>query len=68
MRLLFISRFIPEITQKFQSNPILEVRASEEDVRRFVAGQMPRLPNCIRRDGELKLTVEDKVVEAVDGM
>jgi hypothetical protein len=29
VRLLFTSRFIPEITQKFQSNPILKVRAQE---------------------------------------
>jgi NACHT domain len=68
VRLLFTSRSIPEITQKFQSNLVLEVRASEEDVRRFVAGQMPRLPNCIRRDDELKQAVQNKIVEAVDGM
>jgi Cdc6-like AAA superfamily ATPase len=68
VRLLFTSRFIPEVTQKFQSNPILEVRASEEDVRCFVAGQIPRLPNCIQRDVELKQAVQNKIVEAVDGM
>jgi len=68
MRLLFTSRFIPEITQKFQSNPILEVRASEEDVERFVAGQMPRLPKCIQRDEDLKQDVQNKIVEAVGGM
>jgi Cdc6-like AAA superfamily ATPase len=68
VRLLFTSRFIPEITQKFQLNLMLEVRASEEDVKRFVAGQMPRLPNCIRRDDELKQAVQNKIVEAVDGM
>jgi hypothetical protein len=68
VRLLFTSRFIPEITQKFQSNLILEVRASEEDARRFVAGQIPRLPNCIRRDDELRRTVENEIVKAVDGM
>jgi hypothetical protein len=68
VRLLFISRFIPEITQKFQSNPILEVRASEEDVRRFIAGQISRLPNCIQRNDELTRAVQNKIVEAVDGM
>jgi hypothetical protein len=68
VRLLFTSRVIPEITQKFQSNPVLEVRASEEDVRRFVEGQIPRLPNCIQRDEELKRAVQNKIVEAVDGM
>lgn len=68
VRLLFTSRFIPDITQKFQSNPILEVRASEEDVRRFVVGQIPRLSNCIQRDEELKHAVQNKIVEAVNGM
>ncbi|XTI88328.1 ankyrin repeat domain-containing protein [Cenococcum geophilum] len=53
VRLLFTSRFIPDITQKFQLNPILEVRASEEDVRRFV---------------ELKHAVQNKIVKAVNGM
>jgi hypothetical protein len=68
MRLLFTSRFIPEITQKFQSNLILEVRANEQDVERFVAGQMPRLPKCIQRDEHLKQDVQNKVVEAVGDM
>jgi Cdc6-like AAA superfamily ATPase len=68
IRLLFTSRFIPEITQHFQSNVQLEIRASEEDVRRFVAGQIPRLPNCIKRDEGLKIDVQDRIVKAVDGM
>jgi hypothetical protein len=68
VRLLFTSRFIPEITQKFQSSPMLEVRASEEDVRRFVVGHIPCLPNCIQRDEELKHAVQNKIIEAVDGM
>jgi hypothetical protein len=65
VRLLFTSRFVSEITQKFHSNPLLEVRASEEDVRRFVEGQMSRLP---KYDEQLKVTIEDRIVEAVDGM
>jgi hypothetical protein len=68
LRLFFTSRFIPETTQKFQSDLRLEVRASEVDVRRFVAGQIPRLPNCIRDNDDLKRTVENEIVNAVDGM
>ena len=68
IRLLFTSRSIPEVTQKFQSNPTLEVRASEVDVRHFVSGQMPRLPKCIQRDEELKQAIQNKIVEAVGGM
>jgi hypothetical protein len=68
VRMLFTSRFIPEITQKFQSDLILDVHASEEDVRRFVAGQVSRLPNCIQRDEQLKQAVQNKIVETTDGM
>lgn len=68
LRLLFTSRFISEITLKFESNSMLVVRASEEDVRCFVTGQIPRLPKCIQRDEELKNTVQTRIVEAVDGM
>jgi hypothetical protein len=68
VRLLFTSRFIPEITEKFRLDSMLEVRASEEDVKRFVAGQIPRLPSCIRRDDELTRAVQSKIVKAIDGM
>lgn len=68
VRLLFTSRFIYEITRKFHSDPTLEVRASEEDVKRFMAGQIPRLPGCIQRDEDLKLAVQNKIVEAADKM
>jgi len=68
VRLLFTSRDISDITRRFHSDPILEVRASEEDVRRFVAGQMPDLPTCIQHDEELKEAVQKGIVEAVDGM
>jgi Cdc6-like AAA superfamily ATPase len=65
VRLLFTSCFITEIMHKFQSDPLLEVRASEEDVRRFVAGQMSRLP---KYDEQLKHAIQDRIVEAADGM
>ncbi|KAF1807997.1 hypothetical protein P152DRAFT_259009 [Eremomyces bilateralis CBS 781.70] len=68
VRLLFTSRFIPGVTQKFRSSPTLELRASDEDVRRFIKGQIPRLPKCILRDDKLQRAVQDKITEAVDGM
>ncbi|KAI9673848.1 MAG: hypothetical protein M1822_009584 [Bathelium mastoideum] len=68
VRLLFTSRFIPEVTEWFQSDLRLEVRASEEDVRRFVAGQISRLPNCIQCSEELKNDVQNKIIESVNGM
>ena len=68
LRLMVTSRFIPAIENEFRSMVRLEVRASDADVKRFVAGQMDRLPKCIQRDDKLQGFVQDKIVEAVDGM
>jgi hypothetical protein len=68
VQLLFTSRLIPDIAQRFESNLTIEVRATEVDVKRFLEGQMPRLPRCIQRDKELKDVIKNKITEAVDGM
>lgn len=68
VRLLFTTRFISEVTQQFQTNPMLEVRADERDVKRFVAGQISRLPTCIRRDDDLARVIQSEIVKAADGM
>lgn len=65
VQLLCTSRFISEVTQEFESDPTLEVRANEEDVRRFVLGQMSRLP---KYSEQLQRIIQDKITEAVDGM
>jgi hypothetical protein len=64
-QLLFTSRFIPGIIEKFRLNPVLEVRARGEDVTRFIAGQWSRLP---KYDEQLKHTIQDRIVKATDGM
>lgn len=68
VRLMATSRFIPEIVDMFNEGLKLEVQASEEDVKRFVAGQICRLPECIQRDPMLQESVQENIVEAVDGM
>lgn len=68
VRLLATSRFISEIEEEFKQAEILEIRASEDDVRRFVAGQISRLPKCIQRDSALQQFVEERITERVDGM
>lgn len=47
VRLLATSRFVPEIVDEFRGALKLEVRASNEDVKCFVVGQIYRLPKCI---------------------
>ncbi|RYO78730.1 hypothetical protein DL762_008550 [Monosporascus cannonballus] len=68
MHLMVTLRFIPDIENEFRSTPTLEVRASGADVKRFVLGQIYRLPKCVQRDDELQGFALDKIAEAVDGM
>ena len=62
------SRFIPEITGKFQGSISLEIRASEHDVRRYVDGHITCLPSFIGRSPDFQEEVKTEIVEAVDGM
>lgn len=63
VRLLFTSRPIPEITQLFEPDITLEVRATREDVQRFVASHISS-----RYDADLKAEIVDKIADAADGM
>ena len=68
LRIMVTSRFIPDIINEFKTALRLKVQADDEDVKRFVAGQVHQLPKCIRRDAILQKMVQDKIVEAVSGM
>ena len=65
---MITSRMIPDIINKFKTALRLEVQASDEDVKQFIAGQVHRLPRCIQRDAALQEMVQDKITEAVSGM
>jgi Cdc6-like AAA superfamily ATPase len=68
VRLMVTSRFVPDVEDAFRSALRLEVKASDEDIKQFVAGQIHSLPACIQRDIALQDLVQKKIVEAVDGM
>jgi hypothetical protein len=68
VRLLVTSRLLPDIVDGFKDSYRLEVRASDNDVRQFVAGQIDRLPNFVQHTPELQKMVQDKIAESVDGM
>lgn len=68
LHIMVTSRYIPEIENEFKSASTLEVRANEADIKRFVTGQMYQLPKCVQRDSQLQVMVQEKLVEAVDGM
>ncbi|KFY05234.1 hypothetical protein O988_00146, partial [Pseudogymnoascus sp. VKM F-3808] len=66
--LMATSRFNATIELSFNEFPMLEIRASDEDVTRFVAGHIHRLPKCVQHDPELQAEIQDRIVQAVDGM
>lgn len=70
LRLLFTTRPMPDIIENFVAGESLSmtIRAHEEDIRNFIAGQISRLPNCIKRDPSLQYTVQTRIASAIDGM
>ena len=62
------SRFIPEITGKFNGSTSLEIRASKEDVRKYLDGQVVRLPGFVRCNQELQDEIMTEIIRLVDGM
>jgi hypothetical protein len=62
------SRFIPEITKEFEGSVSLEIRASNQDVQRYLDGHMLRLPSFVLHRLDLQEEIKTKIVEAVDGM
>ncbi|KAG4277992.1 hypothetical protein FPRO04_13988 [Fusarium proliferatum] len=44
------SRPIPEVKDQFQTSVVLEIRAIDEDVERFLRGHMPQMPGFFRRE------------------
>ena len=62
------SRFIPEITEKFNGSTSLEIRASGEDVRKYLEGHISQLPSFVSRNVNLQEEIVTKIVQAVDGM
>ncbi|RBA14494.1 hypothetical protein FPRO05_03286 [Fusarium proliferatum] len=61
------SRPIPEVKDQFQTSITLEVRATDEDVERFLRGQMPQMPGFFCREGLEELVIGE-IVRSVQGM
>jgi Cdc6-like AAA superfamily ATPase len=66
--LLATSRFIPEITKQFEGSIFLEIRASDEDVRRYLDGKIPQLRPFVSRSLALQEEIKAEIIKAVDGM
>jgi hypothetical protein len=67
--LFMTSRTMSEIRGSFTDNVIeLEIRASEEDVGRYLDSRVGFLPKVVQSNAELRRDIKTEVTRAVDGM
>jgi hypothetical protein len=64
------SRFIPGIKGEFDKREsiLLEIRAKDEDVKRYLEGHMTRLPSFVKNSPNLQGEIQTEMAGAVDGM
>ena len=65
---LATSRFIPEITGKFDMSTSLEIRASKTDIARFLDGNISKLSASDDWSDGLKDLIKTGISDVVDGM
>ena len=68
INLLVTSRFLPKIVKAFKSDPQLEIRANETDVKKYLDGQMFRLAVCVIRNATLQEDIKGDIAKAANGM
>lgn len=68
IHLLATSRFIPEVTAKFEDCPHLEIRANSDDVEKYLQGHISQLPSFVVSSADLQKEVITGIAKAVDGM
>lgn len=66
LRVFITSRSIPEITERFEPDSMLEIRASREDLQQYLDHVSWRA--WIRRDENLTAQIKNGVADAADGM
>jgi hypothetical protein len=62
------SRFVPDVIEKFHGSMLLEIRASEQDVQRYIEANMSRLPSFVGRNPDLREEIKTGIVGVIDGM
>ena len=70
-RLMVTTRYIDEIMYGFRTSPIIEIRASVTDLKKYVASRIRRnrrLSGYVRSNGPLKQDIYDKVASKAEGM
>lgn len=70
-RILITSRYSPHLEESFKDAPSVEVRATDDDVKRYIEGRIekePRLAKHIRSDIQLLDEVVTTIVDNCKGM
>ena len=62
------SRFIPDIVQSFPNCPRYEIRAHEQDVRRYLDSHIWELPFVVHSNAALQEEIKTEIIKAIDGM
>ena len=62
------SRFIPEVVKAFEGKASLEIRASKEDVQKYLDENLSQLPTWVQRSKSLQNEIKAEIGKAVDGM
>lgn len=66
--LMATSRYISSLALDFNQPLLMDVRASPEDIRRYVEGHISDLPNCVKKNIELQEDIATAIIDAVKGM
>ncbi|KAK5660449.1 hypothetical protein OQA88_12994 [Cercophora sp. LCS_1] len=63
------SRFIPDITAKFDPGISIEIRASDDNVRKYLKGQIAKItPSFVEKNEELQVHIILEISGAVGGV
>ncbi len=62
------SRPIPEIMDLFKAGVSLEIRASIDDIARYIEGHISDLPSIVQQSQQLRVEITTEISKAVDGM
>jgi hypothetical protein len=66
--ILATSRFVPDVTERFDGKPWLEIEADEHDIQAYLAEHMSHLPSFVQRSPDLQQQIMRNITEAVGGM
>lgn len=66
--ILVTSRPLPEIVEHFEEGAQLEIRATDDDIRKYLKGHMAQLAKCVTERPDLQAEIITAIVKVVSGM